>query len=688
MTAARRPSSITGPSPHPTVPASRPGRRWLAGVGLAAVVSLVLLVQTAPAQALPAAATARMHARTVATDGPGVHVSAAPGKPGNPVAVAGAGQATSTNTPPAGGGPVTGYYVTLTDDRSFGHCITSTTTCVFTGLRNGDTYTFQVLASNGGSETSTWSDPSNAVTPRSATSTPTPSGSATPTPTPTVNSPASPVNVSLSAGPASLIAAWSPVTGATEYSVTAYPGPSTCVTVGTSCVLGAVAGRAYTVTVVARSGAQVSSPSAAPGAVVPTTPAVPATLPAGAVTELSTDHGQIGLTSPGAALTVTGSGFAPYSSVRVAIYSSPIVLDDVIAGSAGSFSLPVVVPAGLAGAHTLLAAGIDPAGHTRQITLPVTVAGTETVTTGTGSAPQTTRMPVPAGGGIWLLDPSGRADTAVANSDGTYTVDRATGVISFVPVAGFSGPATPVGYRLADALGTVVNGSYTPIVVAAVGTPVLKLATRIVSGTGRSGSAAVSCRISTGVLARCVVTASAVVSGRNQTIGYGVTTPALTDDVQTVTVPAVLTELGRYLAARPGGVRVSFSAELTQRNQSGTTRARGSATVVAKTFTLSRAITFGSGSPTLAKADSAYLKATAAKLTGARSITCTGHADRKESRPGSLALSRARAACTAASTKVGASVHTAGKIEPHPKGAANTPAARAHNRRVTLTIAY
>jgi len=61
----------------------------------------------------------------------------------------------------------------------------------------------------------------------------------------------------------------------------------------------------------------------------------------------------------------------------------------------------------------------------------------------------------------------------------------------------------------------------------------------------------------------------------------------------------VLTELGRFLAARPGGVRIAFTAELTQRNQSGPTKVKSSATVVARTFTLSRTIIFDSGSPTL-----------------------------------------------------------------------------------------
>jgi len=69
-------------------------------------------------------------------------------------------------------------------------------------------------------------------------------------------------------------------------------------------------------------------------------------------------------------------------------------------------------------------------------------------------------MPVPTGGGIccWTRA-AGRH--GVATPDGVYTVDRATGVISFVPVAGFSGPATAVGYRIADAVGTVVTGTYT-----------------------------------------------------------------------------------------------------------------------------------------------------------------------------------------------------------------------------------
>ena len=404
MTAVQRAAArapLPSPSPRSADRPYRRGRRWLAGAGLVAVVSLVLLIQAIPAQAF-----AGLRAQPLGDAGSGAprvqaRQAATPATPGAPVAVAGDGQASLTITPPtSSGGPITGYYVALTDDRGFGHCdFTTLTTCVFHGLVNGVSYSFQSYAYNG-SDLSTWSAPSNLVTPRSATSTPSPTASPTPTP-----------------------------------------------------------------------------------------------------------------------------------------------------------------------------------------------------------------------------------------------------------------------------------------VVA-----MLKLPTRIVSSTGSSGSAAVTCAISTGTLARCVVTATAVVNGQTRTIGYGVTTPALTDDVQQVRVSTVLTELGRFLAARPGGVRMAFTAEPTQRNQSGPAKVKASSTVVAKTFTLSRTITFGSGSRTLTRADSAYLTATAAKLTGARSITCIGHADSKESRPGRLALSRARTACAIVIKKLDATAHTAGKIAPHPKATANTPAARAHNRRVTLTI--
>jgi titin len=77
---------------------------------------------------------------------------------------------------------------------------------------------------------------------------------------------------------------------------------------------------------------------------------------------------------PGAEMTVSGAGYAPFSTVTVLIYSSPQVLASVAADGSGTFTTAVEVPAGLeAGHHTLVASGLDTSGTLRYLTLPVQV---------------------------------------------------------------------------------------------------------------------------------------------------------------------------------------------------------------------------------------------------------------------------------------------------------------------------
>ena len=76
----------------------------------------------------------------------------------------------------------------------------------------------------------------------------------------------------------------------------------------------------------------------------------------------------------GEKITITGTGYAPNTMVTILIYSEPQVLTAVMTDGTGSFTVEVTVPAGLpAGEHTLVAAGVDPNGVMRYMTLPVTV---------------------------------------------------------------------------------------------------------------------------------------------------------------------------------------------------------------------------------------------------------------------------------------------------------------------------
>lgn len=76
----------------------------------------------------------------------------------------------------------------------------------------------------------------------------------------------------------------------------------------------------------------------------------------------------------GEKITITGTGYAPNTMVTILIYSEPQVLTAVMTDGTGSFTVEVTVPAGLpVGQHTLVAAGVDPTGAMRYMTLPVTV---------------------------------------------------------------------------------------------------------------------------------------------------------------------------------------------------------------------------------------------------------------------------------------------------------------------------
>ena len=67
---------------------------------------------------------------------------------------------------------------------------------------------------------------------------------------------------------------------------------------------------------------------------------------------------------------------------------------------------------------------------------------------------------------VTLLNADGVAVTSVTvENEGTYTLDTATNVITFQPVATFTGTVTkPVSVRIADANGTTVTTTYTPTV--------------------------------------------------------------------------------------------------------------------------------------------------------------------------------------------------------------------------------
>jgi LPXTG-motif cell wall-anchored protein len=92
--------------------------------------------------------------------------------------------------------------------------------------------------------------------------------------------------------------------------------------------------------------------------------------------ELVLPSGTKASVAAGKTMTVSGSGYAPFSTVTVLVYSEPHILTTVVTDGTGAFSVEVTVPAGLpAGQHHVVAAGVDPSGELRYLTLPVTVTG-------------------------------------------------------------------------------------------------------------------------------------------------------------------------------------------------------------------------------------------------------------------------------------------------------------------------
>ncbi len=133
-----------------------------------------------------------------------------PDAPTDVVAEAGNASATVTWTAAGDeGSPITGYTVT---SSAYQTCTTSTTTCVFTGLVNGEAYSFTVTATNA-QGTGPASAESNTVTPSTV--------------------PDAPTNVVATAGNASASVTWTPAgregSPILSYTATASPGGSTCV---------------------------------------------------------------------------------------------------------------------------------------------------------------------------------------------------------------------------------------------------------------------------------------------------------------------------------------------------------------------------------------------------------------------------------------------------------------------------
>ncbi|MFB9376999.1 fibronectin type III domain-containing protein [Kineococcus gynurae] len=306
--------------------------------------------------------------RALNAGGPGAASTSRPGTPARPPVLSNVGfvgrdsSARITFAVADGGSPVTGYAYRVASVGSF-----VPVTPTFTGpgvgyvdvpgLTNGSTDQVRLRATNAVGDTDTAD------------------GSVTPY---RVSAPSTPTAVP---GESSILASWplpGSLTNVTGYRATAVNGGGSCtVTDPTvrSCVLGAVAGTNDQVTVVSLGANGVDSvPSSPSAAVEADPPTVPAALPPAVPTTL-TAVGNPTQPAIGEQVVVVGTGFAPFSTASIAIYSTPTALATVTTDGQGNFSQPVTVPSSLTpGGHTFFAAGVTPTGTTRQMALPVTVA--------------------------------------------------------------------------------------------------------------------------------------------------------------------------------------------------------------------------------------------------------------------------------------------------------------------------
>ena len=202
-------------------------------------------------------ATKLFYENTVAPPGSGCP----PEPPTNSAATAGNATASVSWTPPTG--VVTGYSLqqssnggsTWTSAVTSPNPVTgSATSTLVTGLSNGTTYVFRVLASNA-TGSSPYSNASNAVTPSAGLPNP-------------------PTNVVATAGNALVDVSWTAVSGATSYQVTGSPsGSCSAVATATTCtVTGLTNGLTYTFTVTTTSSGGVSGASLPSNQATPTGP--------------------------------------------------------------------------------------------------------------------------------------------------------------------------------------------------------------------------------------------------------------------------------------------------------------------------------------------------------------------------------------------------------------------------------
>jgi CshA-type fibril repeat protein len=170
----------------------------------------------------------------------------------------------------------------------------------------------------------------------------------------------------------------------------------------------------------------------------------------------------VSIPSGGSATLVDGSGNAatslPVAGGTYSISAGVITFtpEPGFSGTAPAVTYQLIDAYGQSSTSTYTPTSVAPAA-------PSPVAKTSSAAAGQG---QTAAVTIPAGGSVTLLDTNDNPVTSLAVAGGSYSLDSSTGVIVFVPNAGFSGTPTPISYRVTDIYGQSGTSTYTPTVVA------------------------------------------------------------------------------------------------------------------------------------------------------------------------------------------------------------------------------
>ncbi len=240
--------------------------------------------------------------------------------PTNVTAVAGDSDAFVSFTAPSDASQLSGVKYTITAGPGGASCVTTTTSCLVTGLTNGTTYTFSVVATSTSPSATSPAGISNPATPTAAPILDGTNGVGTTT----LTAPTKPLSPGAVAG-------------------TVLGGPTTVGSLGVSNSSVTARGDGVTMTITTSS-------------------------------TISTASGFTVVLVKGDIAKVTGTGFYPGSSVDLYIFSPEFFLASVVVGSNGTYSTSVRIPSNVpVGNDTVLSQGFVKSGARASVSVGIVV---------------------------------------------------------------------------------------------------------------------------------------------------------------------------------------------------------------------------------------------------------------------------------------------------------------------------